>query len=226
MKKLKASDYSNAALRKAYEKKWDVLQALYSTYVANNEPVSFEVSLSSLLVKNRPASMISSILEGLGREGCFTIDIFEDTVKIVDIETTKFKEMYKNVGREYKKFATVYQNSHPAQSDALDYSNPVPSYDKDKHQIKFLGKVIPIKRDSQQDELCILLLMNKTFMKKKRHMDELLEKVGASDNRKKQTSLYRAGVGINENVSKVTSVKDLIITSSKYLRVNPKYLKY
>lgn len=225
MKKLKTSDYSKNELRKAYEKKWDVLQELYSTYIANNEPVSFDTSLSSLLVKNRSASLINGILKGLEADGCFTVEIFEETVRLADISRVKFEEVYKNVGREYKKFATVYQNSHPAQSDALDYSNPVPSYDKDKYQIKFLGKLIPIKQDSQQDELCTILLMNKTYMKRKRHMDELLEMLGATGNKEKQISLYRAAVGVNDNVAKKTRVKDLLLTSSKYLRVNPKYLK-
>lgn len=226
MKNPSAIDYGSNTLRKAYEQKWDVLQALYATYVASSKPTSFEIPTSSLLIKNRSLVLITNILRGLGREGCFTVASTEDKIQVENINDARFDEVYKTTETEYKKFAEQYQKLHPVVSPSLDYSNKVPSYDKNNHKIKFLGKLIPIMRDTNQEELCILLLTNKAHMKKKWSNDQLLEMLHVDyDNNEKPKSIYRAAIGINDNVAKETGIKNFLITTTKDLRVNPDFFK-
>jgi hypothetical protein len=103
-------DFTDTASRKAWEKKWDVLQAIWTTYNGNSQPDNLLVRASVLLIKDRNDTELTGILDGLKREGCFdNWEREEDYFNIQKINHNKFIETYKNTGLIYDKFAKVYQ---------------------------------------------------------------------------------------------------------------------
>lgn len=108
-----AIDFSDTASRKAWEKKWDVLQAIWTTYNGNSQPDNLLVRASVLLIKDRSDTEINGIFDGLKKDGCFTDwQTTKDKVyfDIKDINHNKFIKIYQDTGLIYNKFAKVYQD--------------------------------------------------------------------------------------------------------------------
>lgn len=105
-------DFSDTASRKGWEKKWDVLQAIWTTYNGNSQADSIFVRASVLLIKDRSDVEINGILDGLKKEDCFADwQMAKDKVyfEIKDINHNKFIKIYQKTGFIYDKFAKVYQ---------------------------------------------------------------------------------------------------------------------
>lgn len=217
-------NYSDKSLRKAYEKKWDVLQELHTRYVTTGEQNSFDIPLSTLLIKNREQSLILGILKSLEKEDCFTFDFVQGVVAISKFKKVKFYKTYKLIQSEYKKFAEFYQKAHTP-STTLDFTNTTPSYNKLTHEIKFLGVLIPIPPNSNQEILCQKLFIIKRNLRIKWTTYDLAQELLHADFDDTQTrkKIYSAAVNINKTVEKYTKIKKLIITGTKEIRVNPQY---
>lgn len=101
----------------------------------------------------------------------------------------------------------------------------VPSYKFEASTLSFMGKVIQIKPNSNQDMICRVVFKNKTTMKKEWEWGDLLHEYGESAENFTVRKIYTAVRGINRNVLKITGVNDFFLTKPWHLvRLNPKYI--
>ncbi|MFC1612731.1 hypothetical protein ACFL23_00150 [Patescibacteria group bacterium] len=103
-------DYTDTASRRAWEKKWDALQAIWTNYESSNKPDNLFIPIERLAIKNRTAFEIDGIIGGFQKEGCFK-DWHRGTenYEIKDINHNQFAENYKKTELIYTKFAKIYQ---------------------------------------------------------------------------------------------------------------------
>ncbi len=101
-------DYTDTATRKAWEKKWDVLQSIWIVYESNNKPDNLLIAETKLEIKDRTASEIAGILNGLKKEDCFNWNK-KTNYSIDKINHKKLENIYIKTGLVYNKLAKVYQ---------------------------------------------------------------------------------------------------------------------
>jgi hypothetical protein len=102
-------DFTDTASRKAWEKKWDTLQAIWTNYESSNKPEKLLVPIERLTIKNRTVFEIDGILNGLKNEGCFDWHRGTKNYEIKNINHNQFTETYKKTELIYNKFAKIYQ---------------------------------------------------------------------------------------------------------------------
>lgn len=104
------TDFTDTASRKGYEKKWDVLQAIWDVYESHSRPDSILVPVARLTIKGRDVQLIDGIVEGLKKEGLFQKwDRKDRWYNLEFINHEMLPKTYQEVGNTYKKFATAYQ---------------------------------------------------------------------------------------------------------------------
>lgn len=103
-------DLTDTSSRRAYEKKWDVLQAIWDVYESHSRPDSILVPVARLTIKDRSVELIDGIVKGLKSEGLFQKwDRKDRWYNLEFINHEKLPEVYKEIGSIYKNFATIYQ---------------------------------------------------------------------------------------------------------------------
>jgi hypothetical protein len=103
-------DYTSKAERGAWEKKWDVLQAIWTAYKTLNNPKNILIPVRALIIKGRDESLISMILSDYTRIGCFNgFSVDENNYILYKVNNEKLKEIYQKTKTIYEKFAQVYQ---------------------------------------------------------------------------------------------------------------------
>jgi hypothetical protein len=119
------SKFSDTATRRGVEKKWDVLQAIWSLYEASSRPDSVLVPVARLTIKGRSVELIDGIIEGLKQEGVFQDWERKDRYyDLKHIDHDIFPEIYQEIGYVYKKLAKEYQRkSKKKQKKNLDLKN-------------------------------------------------------------------------------------------------------
>lgn len=95
------------------------------------------------------------------------------------------------------------------------------TYDKASCVIKLGDKAIKIPPDTNQDELCEVVLKNKTTIHKEWSYDEILEQWGDDFDTKLWRRIYSAAREINAKVAIETGIKDFFITTLKTVQINP-----
>lgn len=101
-----------------------------------------------------------------------------------------------------------------------------PSYNPDLSEITFLGKTIPIPPNTDQDDLCRVILQDGKSMSKIWHCDKMLEKWGGNyEGKTRWRKVYSAGREVNQKVAAKTTIEDLLIVKTKTITVNPEYLQ-
>lgn len=104
------TDFTDTASRKGYEKKWDVLQAIWDVYESHSRPDSILVPVARLTIKGRDVQLIDGIVGGLKKEGLFQKwDRKDRWYNLEFINHEMLPKTYQEVGNTYKKFATAYQ---------------------------------------------------------------------------------------------------------------------
>lgn len=110
-----------------------------------------------------------------------------------------------------------------------ELNNPeinTPSFNKETNELQFLGKVIKFHLDSKEKDLCSIVFKSSARRKEWMFIDILdLLKESVEVDEGQRMVLYRAGRRINEKVAKTTLVKDLLVLTTKSIRINPKYLQ-
>ncbi len=109
--KLKEIDYDSSSERRAWEKKWDVLQAIWTVYQSSTQPDEVNIPISNLEIKGRRKAEIVDILKGLSENGgCFSYSHRgSENYLIKNINHTQLAETYKKTELIYDKFAKVYR---------------------------------------------------------------------------------------------------------------------
>lgn len=215
---------TDTSSRRAYEKKWDVLQAIWDVYESHSRPDSILVPVARLAIKGRAAELIDGIIDGLKKEGLFkNWDRQDRWYNLEFINHEKLPNRYEEVGKTYKKFATTYQERN--KNDAAVKNQPsqiIVSFDDKKPAIIINEKEVKIPYGTNQYNLC-KAVFGKT--KKRWENDELLDKFGANiEEIKVKRQPYDAMLAINKKVKQESGIDNLILCESKTFRLNPKYL--
>lgn len=104
------TNFTDSASRKGYEKKWDVLQAIWDAYEAHSRPECVLVPVARLTIKGRDTQLIDGIIEGLRAAGLFQKwDRKDRWYNLESINHETLPKVYQEVGNTYKKFASTYQ---------------------------------------------------------------------------------------------------------------------
>lgn len=102
-------DYSDTATRRALEKKWNVIQAIWTSYESSNRGGAVMLSMQRL-PGNLTLADVDGILEGFKKEKLFRSWDRKDRYYFVEyIDHDLFPEYYLNLKDLYRKFATAYQ---------------------------------------------------------------------------------------------------------------------
>lgn len=104
-----ALDYTNTASRRAWGKKWETLQIIWTIYESNNKNNQLLVPIKKLTIKSRAAFEIDGILAGFKNECCFNWHRGTKNYEIKNINHNQLAETYKKTELIYGKFAKIYQ---------------------------------------------------------------------------------------------------------------------
>lgn len=99
-----------------------------------------------------------------------------------------------------------------------------PSYKSGK--LFFMDKDIYIPSNSLEDELCKVLFKNLQTMQIEWNWDQIVEAWGEliDYNHPQWRKIYSASRRVNSKVASETRIKDLLIATTKTVKVNPKYI--
>jgi|GEM_PF-3329313 len=101
---------TDTASRKGYEKKWDILQAIWDVYESHSRPDSILVPIARLTIKGRDVRLIDGIIEGLRKKDLFQKWNRKD--RWYDLELINhgiLSKVYQEVQNTYRKIAVAYQ---------------------------------------------------------------------------------------------------------------------
>ena len=99
--------------RRGLEKKWDVLQAIWTVYESNSRADSILVPIATLVIKGRDVQEIDGIIEGLRKEGCFAKWERRDRwYNLEFINHEMLPKVYQEVGNTYKKFNVAHEQKN------------------------------------------------------------------------------------------------------------------
>ncbi len=97
----------------------------------------------------------------------------------------------------------------------------LPAYNNSLHHILMKNKVIKIPPNSNQDELCKIVLKDKKSIYKNWSYDEIMEIWGEEYDKSMARKIYSAAREINEKIAIETGIKNFFITTLKTLQINP-----
>lgn len=103
-------DFTSKAARDGWEKKWDVIQRIWSYYQASSKLDTILIPIGSLTVKGRTVHVIGNIIEGLKKEDLF-ISWHRGTehYEIKKINHEKLPLVHQETEVIWQKFAKVYR---------------------------------------------------------------------------------------------------------------------
>lgn len=91
--------------------------------------------------------------------------------------------------------------------------------------IYFLGTLIKIPEDTNQEYLCNIIFKDLIAMQKIWSWDEVLEEWNVVIEKEDWRKVYEAAREVNTKIATKTKIEDLLIATKKTVRVNPKYLE-
>ena len=160
---VKPTSMANDSLdRRGLEKKWDVLQTIWSSYEASSRVGSILVPIAALTIKGRSPEEIDQIIEGLRRSGCFAEWERKDRwYNLEKLDHGTLSETHDKIGKEYKELAEKYQNER-------SLTNNVSAAPKFNYKITYESREIlingkPIARpnfDGENDLVFNYLILN------------------------------------------------------------------
>lgn len=96
--------------RKGLEKKWDVLQSIWTIYESNSRPDAVLVPVDALTVKDRTVEEIDGIIEGLKNVGCLKEwERRNEYYDLIGIDRHRLPDEYSQTESNYKAFARKYE---------------------------------------------------------------------------------------------------------------------
>lgn len=205
----------------ALKRTWNVLQVIWTEYLASSKTNTFDILRVSLAVKSgETVHSLPNILNGLKLEGYFDYHEGAKNYAFSNINHKKLEALY----LETKNNSSLALG--PEELYGVSDNNP-PFFDPAKYSICFKGREIPIPRDSDQEGVCKVVLKDKFSMSKEWIWDEIFEKWGDDDPEPALwRKIYNAARTINTKVATKTTIDDLLIITTKTISVNPKYLKH
>lgn len=110
--------------RRGLEKKWDVLQAIWTVYESNSRADSVLVPVDALTIKGRTADEIDRIIDGLRNIDCFnTWERKNRWYHLEKIDHNKFPEEYSRTESEYIRLAGKYENNKVKEHELIRKDN-------------------------------------------------------------------------------------------------------
>lgn len=104
--------------RRGLEKKWDVLQAIWTVYEANSRADAVLVPVARVAIKGRSPEEIDGIIDGIKNAGVFSK--WERKDRYYNIETIDHNRLpliYEQVRSSYMKLAGEYEKTHSQQKN-------------------------------------------------------------------------------------------------------------
>ena len=106
--------------KKGLEKKWDVLQAIWTVYESNSRADSVLVPIASLAIKGRLVEEIDGIVEGLKNNGCFIRWERRDRwYSLENINHDIFPKIFGDTEKAYKENSSNYQEQNKKDENIL-----------------------------------------------------------------------------------------------------------
>lgn len=98
--------------RKGLEKKWDVLQSIWTYYESNSRADAVMVPVDALTIKGRTVEETDGVIEGLKNTGCFIGWYRKDRYySIEEIDHPKLLSVFEETKATYQKLANEYELS-------------------------------------------------------------------------------------------------------------------
>lgn len=106
--------------KRGLEKKWDVLQAIWTVYESNSRADSVLVPIARLAIKGRLVEEIDGIIEGLKNNGCFTRWERKDRwYSLENINHDIFPKIFGDTEKAYKENPSNYQEQNKKDENTL-----------------------------------------------------------------------------------------------------------
>lgn len=124
--------------RRGLEKKWDVLQSIWTYYESNSRADAVMVPVAALTIKGRTIEETDGVIEGLKNAGCFMSWNRKDRYYSVErIDHTKLPRVFEETKATYQKLANEYELSR----------NPTPTNNKLPTKREMAKEVTRLKKE-------------------------------------------------------------------------------
>ncbi len=202
---MKQAVFDHASME-ALQRQWNVLQVIWTEYLASNKSGTFDILRVKLANKSgETVHSLPNILNGLSKDGLFDCREGVKNYRFSNVDPKKIETLYFEVKKSF-------DNESPTTT-----SNDPPFFDPVKCSIFFRGKEIPIPRDSNQSGICEVVFKNKTSVNKLWNWDEIVEAWGDTDPEAHHwRRVYNAARTINETVATKTTINDLLIVTNEF----------
>lgn len=103
----------------------------------------------------------------------------------------------------------------------------IKSVEVKRESVAINGNDLEIKRDTNEMDLCSVILRNEASLKRTWKADEIAEDLGIplEETKAYRAKMYQAARQINNKVGLIAGLPNLLIYSTKSVQVNPKYLE-
>ncbi len=202
------------ASKEALKRQWNVLQVIWTEYLASNKSGTFDILRVNLASKTgETIHSLPNLLNGLGRDGKFEWREGAKNYRFSNIDSKKLETLYFEVKKSFENETSLTSTDSTS-----------PSFDPVRCSINFKGKEIQIPQDSNQSGICKAVFKNKSSMNKLWNWDEIVEAWGDKPEPTYWRKVYNAARTINETIATKTTINDLLLITTKTIRVNPSYL--
>lgn len=134
----------------------------------------------------------------------------------LEVDTTELEQ-------KWAEEAEIRKLQLEALRQQIGTSSGVIAYNQAKSLIMFLGKEIKIQPNTTYEVVCKILFKNKQSMRKVWSWDEIVDIMGDKGSRK-QRSIYDATRYINLKIGMETTIKDVLLVTTKTIQLNPQYI--
>jgi hypothetical protein len=223
----KQIDYTDKVLRKACERKWDIIQRLWEKFEERGHPNQMLISIKYLTERVGDIEDIKGILENYQRQDCFkSLRKRTKNFQFNDINKDILEKAYKEIKETYEKFAKTCTDLSKGQKEKRikvkkqDKTN----FNPDDGILIFKNKKIGISKSKNTNPYFLLkaLFKNKT---KTWNYDEIYEEMfGEEYDKSKWKRIYNSAYDVNEKVAKSTTIKDFLQFTNTTVKIKNKYL--
>jgi hypothetical protein len=156
--------------RRGLEKKWDVLQSIWTVYESNSRPAAILVPVDAVAIKGRTSQDIDLIMEGLKNTGNFgRWERRDEYYNIEDINRTQLPLTFNQIKSQYTRLADEYEQSRTKNSriSVQQFSCGNIMINLDQAIMKYkANNPVEISPDNDEIQMLVFLMKNKGIVKK------------------------------------------------------------
>jgi len=203
----KAADFSDTATRKGVEKRWDILQTMWTVYESSSRADAITVAIKSLPFKGRDVKVYDGVFEGFKRERLFgTWDRKERHYLIGEINHDRLEEHYEKTKNLYRKFADEYQKRNRRQLTSTLRAKNI-TFSENDSAIIVDGDACNLPPLKNEHDLCVVMFKHK--VSKPVDWSVVYEKMTGDENFEgKWRRVYDTMRRTNKRVMKCFNVED------------------